>query len=122
MSGSVRPPTMQAKSPERQARAAGPVAAEIPAVLSSGVRDGRGLIRLARIAALGGTDLLALVLAAGVAYALWALPAKGQSIALYIGLAPLLGLFSFGYAMAGLYPGFGLGPVETLRRLSYVTA
>ena len=31
-------------------------------------------------------------------------------------------LFVVGYAQAGLYPGFGLGPVETLRRLFYVTA
>jgi Undecaprenyl-phosphate galactose phosphotransferase WbaP len=31
-------------------------------------------------------------------------------------------LFLAGYAQAGLYPGFGLGPVETLRRTSYVTA
>ena len=35
---------------------------------------------------------------------------------------PLLGLFLLGYAQAGLYPGFGLGPVEILRRSSLVTA
>jgi Undecaprenyl-phosphate galactose phosphotransferase WbaP len=31
-------------------------------------------------------------------------------------------MFVVGYAQAGLYPAFGLGPVETLRRLTYVTA
>ena len=56
------------------------------------------------------------------AYLLWALPQRGQSIDLYLNLAPLFVLFILGYAQAGLYPGFGLGPVETLRRLSYVTA
>jgi Undecaprenyl-phosphate galactose phosphotransferase WbaP len=45
-----------------------------------------------------------------------------QPFALYLNLAPLLALFLFGYAFAGLYPGFGLGPVETFRRQSYVTA
>ena len=57
-----------------------------------------------------------------LAYLLWALPARGQSSVLYLQLAPLLSLFIVGYARAGLYPGFGLGPVEITRRLSYVTA
>ena len=43
-------------------------------------------------------------------------------LSIYLDLAPLVSLFLFGYAQAGLYPGFGLGPVETLRRFSYVTA
>ena len=47
---------------------------------------------------------------------------RDQPFALYVELAPLALLFLFGYAVAGLYPGFGLGPVETLRRQSYVTA
>jgi Undecaprenyl-phosphate galactose phosphotransferase WbaP len=66
--------------------------------------------------------LCALAAAGLAAYALWALPARGQAGALYLQLAPLVALFLFGYAQAGLYPGFGLGPVEALRRLSYVTA
>ena len=40
---------------------------------------------------------------------------------MYAGLAPLVLLFLLGYGRAELYPGFGVGPVETLRRLSYVT-
>jgi Undecaprenyl-phosphate galactose phosphotransferase WbaP len=40
---------------------------------------------------------------------------------MYLDLLPLVGLFIAGYARAGLYPGLGLGPVETLRRLSFVT-
>jgi len=78
--------------------------------------------RLARVALLAATDMGALLVAGAAAYVLWALPVKQQSIALYAGLTPLLLLFILGYAQAGLYPGFGLGPVETLRRLSYVTA
>jgi Undecaprenyl-phosphate galactose phosphotransferase WbaP len=76
---------------------------------------------VARTVILCSSDLVALVLAGLVGYALWALPARSQSLALYLSLAPLLALFIFGYALAGLYPGFGLGPVETLRRQSYVT-
>lgn len=67
------------------------------------------------------TDLASLFLAGTLAYLSWALPVRHQDPFLYLGLAPLLGLFLFGYAQAGLYPGFGLGPVETLRRLSLVT-
>jgi Undecaprenyl-phosphate galactose phosphotransferase WbaP len=83
--------------------------------------DRSGLMRLARAAVLGTSDLGALVFSGLAAYLLWALPMKQQSIGIYLGLAPLLSLFILGYAQAGLYPGFGLGPVETLRRLSYVT-
>lgn len=72
--------------------------------------------RLARNAVLLTADALGLTLAAFLAYALWALPVHGQPPSLYVGLWPLFFLFLLGYAFAGLYPGFGLGPVETLRR------
>src|SRR4029079_19532977 len=78
--------------------------------------------RAARVAVLLASDLGAQIAAGGAAYVLWALPARGQSLALYLQIAPLVSLFLFGYGQAGLYPGFGLGPVEILRRLSYVTA
>jgi Undecaprenyl-phosphate galactose phosphotransferase WbaP len=84
--------------------------------------DHRRMARAARIVVLGASDLCSLVLASALAYLLWALPARGQSPALYLQLAPLMPLFIFGYAQAGLYPGFGLGPVEILRRVSYITA
>ena len=78
--------------------------------------------RLGRAAVLAAADIAALIVSAIAAYLLWALPVRSQSLALYLQLAPLILLFVAGYAQAGLYPGFGLGPVETLRRTSYVTA
>jgi Undecaprenyl-phosphate galactose phosphotransferase WbaP len=83
--------------------------------------DRRQAARFARIVVLGATDVAALLLAGVSAYALWALPAKGQPLSLYLEIAPLITVFLVGYAQAGLYPGFGVGPVETLRRLSYAT-
>ncbi len=81
-----------------------------------------GATRSLRWLLLLGSDLAGLFLAGTVAYLLWALPVREQSAELYLGLAPLLVLFGLGYTQAGLYPGFGLGPVEVLRRLSLVTA
>ena len=40
----------------------------------------------------------------------------------YLALAPLFALILAGYLAADLYPGFGLGPVESLRRTWLVTA
>ncbi|HEX5475776.1 MAG TPA: exopolysaccharide biosynthesis polyprenyl glycosylphosphotransferase [Vicinamibacterales bacterium] len=77
--------------------------------------------RVVRASMLLATDAAALLLAAGAAYVVWALPVRGQPAGVYAGLAPLVFLFLLGYSRAGLYPGFGVGPVETLRRFSYVT-
>lgn len=77
--------------------------------------------RLVRISILLLTDMLALLAAATVGYLLWARPVLQQSPALYADLLPLLWLFPLGYAGMGLYPGFGVGAVETLRRLSNCT-
>jgi Undecaprenyl-phosphate galactose phosphotransferase WbaP len=82
----------------------------------------RVLHRWARAGLLAVTDAAMIALAVAVAYLAWAAPVRGQSPGIYLDLAPLLGLFIAGYARAGLYPGLGLGPVERLRRLSYVTA
>ena len=87
-----------------------------------GSAGNRSLARASRIVLLGAGDMSALVASGLAAYLLWALPARGQSLNLYWQLAPLLPIFIIGYGRAGLYPGFGLGPVETLRRVSYVTA
>ncbi len=76
----------------------------------------------ARVALLSAADALALLLAGVVAYLLWALPVHGQDAALYIGVTPAIVLILLGYGQAGLYPGFGLGPVEVLRRYVLVTA
>jgi len=66
-------------------------------------------------------DLLALLAAGVAAFFIWAAPIRDQSAALYLQLTPLILLFIAGYAQAGLYPGFGVGPVDTLRRLTFVT-
>ena len=75
-----------------------------------------------RVLLLASTDLLALWLSSSVAYLLWARAVHGQAADMYLGLAPLLTLFLAGYLAADLYPGFGLGPVESLRRTWLVTA
>ena len=67
------------------------------------------------------SDAVALLLAGLVAFLLWASPVRGQPLEVYLPAAPILLLIVFGYAQAGLYPGFGLGPVETIRRYWLVT-
>jgi Undecaprenyl-phosphate galactose phosphotransferase WbaP len=79
----------------------------------------RGLRRFVLLAA---TDLVVLTAAAILAYLLWALPIHSQSPRTYIELYPLLGLFVLAYARNGLYPGFGLGGIQILRRYSFGTS
>ena len=76
----------------------------------------------ARATLLMSSDALALLLAGLVAIQLWAIPVRSQSLATYAPAAPAVLLFVLAYAQAGLYPGFGLGPVEMLRRYFLVTA
>lgn len=97
--------------PERRAGAAIPVAAA----------NDWFIARAARAGLLALVDYGAVATAGAVAYLMWARPVHQQPVELYIELLPMVGLFLIGYAQAGLYPGFGLGPVETLRRASYVT-
>jgi Undecaprenyl-phosphate galactose phosphotransferase WbaP len=66
-------------------------------------------------------DAFALVLSGLIAWLVWAQPRRQQPLELYLELWPLVLFFLLGNAQAGLYPGTGLGPVETLRRLTYVT-
>jgi len=80
------------------------------------------LARVGRVALLVAVDALVLLAVWTAAYLTWARPVHGQPVGMYLELAPLMVLFFIGFAQAGLYPGFGLGPVETLRRTSYVTA
>jgi Undecaprenyl-phosphate galactose phosphotransferase WbaP len=82
---------------------------------------GRLWLREARVGLVVLADLAAIVAAALVAWLAWAWPVRHQPLALYLGLWPLPLFFVAGYAQAGLYPGTGLGPVETLRRLTWVT-
>ena len=77
--------------------------------------------RVARNVLLGGSDAVMLSLAVAIAYLSYAAPVRSQPAETYVALAPLIAIFLAGYASAGLYPSLGLGPVQTLRRLSYVT-
>lgn len=79
-------------------------------------------VRPARAAALMASDSLALILSAVTAYAVWALPVQRQPASMYFDLLFLLPLFLGAYSVTGLYPGFGIGAVETLRRLSIQTS
>jgi FlaA1/EpsC-like NDP-sugar epimerase len=76
---------------------------------------------LAQPALLVSSDLVALFIAWLLAYFVWAAPVLHQPAAIYRDLLPLLGMLPLAYAANGLYPGFGLGAVETLRRIFYST-
>jgi Undecaprenyl-phosphate galactose phosphotransferase WbaP len=78
--------------------------------------------RVVRVAVLLLTDMVALLAAVCLGYLLWAWPMLRQPLSVYVELMPLLLLCPLGYAGAGLYPGFGVGAVESLRRLSYCTS
>ena len=78
--------------------------------------------RAGRVVCLVVADLLAVTTAGLLGYWLWARPVLGQPAGLYLELLPLATLFPIGFAASGLYPGFGLGAVETLRRLSRATS
>jgi Undecaprenyl-phosphate galactose phosphotransferase WbaP len=78
--------------------------------------------RVVRVAVLLLTDIVALLTAVSLGYLMWAGPVLRQPASVYVDLIPLLLLFLLGYAGAGLYPGFGVGAVETLRRLSCCTS
>jgi Undecaprenyl-phosphate galactose phosphotransferase WbaP len=77
---------------------------------------------LARNSVLLFCDLFALLIASTFGYVAWAEAILHQPASLYLSLLPLLCLFPLAYAAAGLYPGFGLGAVEILRRLFYCTS
>ncbi|NOZ95650.1 MAG: exopolysaccharide biosynthesis polyprenyl glycosylphosphotransferase [Acidobacteria bacterium] len=79
-------------------------------------------VSLLRMAVLMASDLAAVALSCFMAYLLWAHPVRHQSLAMYRPLFPLVLLFPLSYLQAGLYPGFGLGAVETLRLLSVRTS
>ena len=91
-----------------------PVALRVPSVRSPWASVGRSFLPMA-------SDLAILGLSGLVAVLVWASPVRDQGVGYYLPAAPLLVLVVLGYAQAGLYPGFGLGPVETLRRYSLVT-
>lgn len=107
----------------RQLESAGltePGVAPIPAA-ATGSAVARLTHRVARNLVLALMDVVCLTTAAAIAFLLWAAPVRNQQPGLYVELWPVVLLFLVGYARAGLYPGLGLGPVETLRRVTLVT-
>src|SRR5260370_5898855 len=80
-----------------------------------------GWAMIGRILVLSCADLAALVAAGITGYLSWARIELQQPASLYAALLPLFVVFVCAYSIAGLYPGFGLGAVETLRRFFYST-
>jgi Undecaprenyl-phosphate galactose phosphotransferase WbaP len=74
-----------------------------------------------RVFALLLCDLFAVSVAYTVGYVLWAGPILHLDYRSYSHVGFLLPVFLLAYGIAGMYPGFGLGAVETVRRLSYTT-
>ena len=96
--------------------------AALDSIVRSRNASRRGWVRpVARVGVLVATDMAAVLCSVMLGYGAWAHSVLGQPIDVYLDITPLLLLFPLGYATAGLYPGFGIGAVETLRRLSYGT-
>ncbi len=68
------------------------------------------------------SDVLTLCFAAVLAYAIRNELGGDLEIDQYSSLLPTLLIFPAAYATRGLYPAFGLGPVDELRRLSHTTS
>lgn len=81
-----------------------------------------GWLRMARLSLLVLVDLAALLISASIAYLSWGYIVAKHPFWIYADFVPLLLLFPLGYAAAGLYPGFGVGAVESVRRFSYCTS
>ena len=74
-----------------------------------------------RVAVLVAGDILALLASLAAGYLLWARPVHHHGLRMYDDVPLVVPVFIIGYALSGLYPGFGLGAVETLRRLTQRT-
>ena len=85
-------------------------------------RPKRRLSSLFQFGALLFADLTALTISALIAYAVWGFGEIGQPFVIYARLFPFLALFPFIFAAFGLYPGFGLGAPEIIRRLVSATS
>jgi Undecaprenyl-phosphate galactose phosphotransferase WbaP len=101
-----------------------------PSVLEPATKSARQLevagatwwSRVSRVAILASVDAAALVLAGTVAFALWAHGVLHQPASLYYELLPLVVIFLLSFAKGGLYPGFGVGAVETIRQATNRTS
>lgn len=85
-------------------------------------RQARPFTGGARVVALLATDTLALFVSGTVAALVWAVSLRNQSLAIYLPLAALVPLFPLSYALAGLYPGFGVSAIHLVRTLSRQTS
>jgi Undecaprenyl-phosphate galactose phosphotransferase WbaP len=74
-------------------------------------------VPIVRINVLLLADLFALFVAAALGFYAYAGPVLHQPTYLYTPTIGLLFFVPLGFAAAGLYPGFGLGSVDTLRRM-----
>lgn len=76
----------------------------------------------ARVVVLLVADTMALFAAGVIAALVWAVALRNQSLATYLPLAALVPLFPLSYALAGLYPGFGVSAIHLVRALSRQTS
>jgi Undecaprenyl-phosphate galactose phosphotransferase WbaP len=88
---------------------------------------GRGWVARPFTGALRGivllvADTVALFASGLVATLVWAISIRNQSLGLYLPLASLVPLFPLSYALAGLYPGFGVSAIHLIRTLSRQTS
>lgn len=67
------------------------------------------------------SDCLTLIICGAFSYVFWAHAVRSQPADVYLQLLAFVPFFPLAYASVGLYPGFGLGPVQTLKRLSLRT-
>jgi len=74
-------------------------------------------VRPLRILLLALTDIVVVAGLGLLTVWLWAIQVRNQPFSLYLDVLPLVILIPLSFAISGLYPGFGLGAVETLRRL-----
>ncbi|HUY27499.1 MAG TPA: exopolysaccharide biosynthesis polyprenyl glycosylphosphotransferase [Candidatus Binataceae bacterium] len=85
-------------------------------------RPNRRLSSLFQFGALLFADVFALMASGFIAYFVWGFGELAQPFAMYARLLPLLVLFPCIYAVFGLYPGFGLGAPEIIRRVVSATS
>ncbi len=89
----------------------------------AGLAAGRGAApRLVVPALLAASDIAGVAGCWALAYGLRLWTGGVLNPSDYLQLAPASLLFLAGLYVAGLYPGYGLGPVEELRRYTYVTS
>jgi Undecaprenyl-phosphate galactose phosphotransferase WbaP len=108
--GNLRAPGDLVKSRERIALRASPAIAR-----------SYWWVPIVRINVLLVADLFALFAAAALGFYAYAGPVLHQQTYLYTPTVGLLFFVPLGFAAAGLYPGFGLGSVDTLRRMLLTT-